>query len=204
MGTSAPVAREFAEIPPEPARVAVDEGEYDTDLVAGHRCRIEWDGDVRVVYHPSGQLWKREHYRDGRLHGRQTVWNVGGHVVGEFELRDGVRHGPAKIFHEEGQLAAEGSYAYGYRTGRWSEYHPSGSLISRGEWLVVTRNGNPVGQARVGEWSSWNTEGELIERLSGRYVDGELVEDDTDSSSSSPPSRSNAIDRSVFDSWSHR
>jgi antitoxin component YwqK of YwqJK toxin-antitoxin module len=59
---------------------------------------------------PNGKLWSTAHYREGALHGKQTVYHPSGEKYYEGTFEKGIRTGEWKFWDERGQLVSKKTY----------------------------------------------------------------------------------------------
>ena len=55
--------------------------------------------EVKKKYHDSGKLWSEFPYKNGKLEGLKTVWNVFGTKLSETHYKNGIQDGLETTWH---------------------------------------------------------------------------------------------------------
>lgn len=141
--------------------------------LSGHRCRVEWDENVRKAYFENGQLASSSTFQGEQRDGEEMTWSPEGVLLSREMWREGCREGESEFFDGHGALLQKGAYKSNYREGPWVEYYPnSNKIYSSGSYKWIDP-WNP--QAMVGVWYFYGYNGELDEQRSGWYEEGRRV-----------------------------
>lgn len=131
-------------------------------------CRITWAGLIRTIEYENGGIAGITGFKDGRYQGLDQFWHVNQQLRYRGNWDDNKRVGRWEWFDEHGLLLLAGNHMGGKRAGEWIKYHPSGAVASIGSY---------VRGKREGMWSYLDNRGREDTRESGRYVNGERVDD---------------------------
>jgi antitoxin component YwqK of YwqJK toxin-antitoxin module len=77
--------------------------------VEGYYRNDERDGRWNS-WHDNGKIWSVAHYKEGKLHGKQTVYYPSGQKFYEGRFENGLRNGVWKFWNEQGVLENEKTY----------------------------------------------------------------------------------------------
>jgi len=69
-------------------------------------------------------------YKDGKLHGKETIWHKNGQVISEATWVDGGLEGEAKTWNEFGQLIGLATYKNDMLHGKSTLWNDEGQLLS--------------------------------------------------------------------------
>lgn len=108
---------------------------------------------------------KKQHFRDGKLHGKYETWHRNGNKEATGYYDDGEREGPWHWYRETGQLYIKGSYKDDLYDGKWIWKYDNGQPLH----LATFKDGK-----QVGEETTFNRDGSLVG--SGVYKDGKKWE----------------------------
>lgn len=61
-------------------------------------------------WHDNGKIWSVARYKEGQLHGKQTVYYPNGKKFYEGRFENGIRKGVWKFWNEDGALESEKTY----------------------------------------------------------------------------------------------
>lgn len=136
--------------------------------IQGERFRVTFDGEIRSILFPSGQVYSSGRWADGRRIGPQEVWYKDGarHAIESYN--DGTRDGFCQYFHRNGVKSSEGAYVNGFMEGLWTSWWPNGMIESVGSY---THN------QEEGLWEYYLWDGSLDQDRSGVYHNGKLTAD---------------------------
>ena len=94
------------------------------------------------------ELW----CRNGKKHGKSTIWSAKGTKISEEMYRDGKRHGLSRRWYPDGATAEESVYHYG-NCATSKKWHTNGEWQYYGEW-------DEQGESRY--QISWNESGKIV------------------------------------------
>ena len=99
------------------------------------RCSdLKKEGVWRSFYH-ARQLWREEHWVDGKLHGVTRAWHNNGQLACERHWQNGKEHGLRREWKDNEQLWFECPFVYGKRHGLSREWYENGQLHWEDHWV---------------------------------------------------------------------
>jgi antitoxin component YwqK of YwqJK toxin-antitoxin module len=101
----------------------------------------DYDGEWKYYHEDSPQIMTVEHYRDGKLEGKRTVYYKSGKVAEEATYTAGVKNGPYKNCAENGTVLEEGNYKNGQLDGTVIFRTPENRLASKGPYADGIKKG---------------------------------------------------------------
>ena len=81
-----------------------------------------------------GRPGREAHYRNGRLHGRETVWHPNGNLRSILHFKNGMWHGSARFWHANGRLSEDRTHRNDQRVGVERVWDSSGRLLAEGTY----------------------------------------------------------------------
>ncbi|MFT6082500.1 MAG: hypothetical protein ACJAQZ_004580 [Planctomycetota bacterium] len=135
-----------------------------------------WDGDIRAVFWPSGQVRLKGEFQNGRREGLHEEWHENGQIEAQTAWKNGSRNGRSTHYFDNGIILSQGSYSKGYMDGHWFTNYSNGNLKKEGAWIVdYDHSGRAFQQIKTGKWVHWSLFGKLEEQESGIYEAGERI-----------------------------
>ena len=163
-------------VPPPPASdpdLAPDGKPWSTSLqIEGEPYRVEWNGRVKRLYFPTGELYAQVGYENGKREGESRSWYRNGQLGGVEQWHEGRRMGPSIHYSDSGSVLMRGQYEHGYRHGLFETWSREGRRESIGSYRSAPERRS---QFEVGQWTYWNPDGSIDDRRSGTYEDGQRV-----------------------------
>ena len=86
---------------------------------------------IEEEFFSNGSLKYQLSYKDDKLHGDTTSWDINGNILSRVQYRNGLIHGTWKTFYETGKLKSTTNYSYGEKHGEEVWFHPDGSVQSK-------------------------------------------------------------------------
>jgi len=102
-------------------------------------------------YYENGQIWRKEDYKKGVLHGKQITYHQNGSLNGERNFMNGKIEGKCYLYYPNGKLKNEVTCKDDKRNGQHIEYYEDGKIKFKmnflneeieGEFLLYHPNGN--------------------------------------------------------------
>ena len=84
---------------------------------------------LRESYYESGTIERRANFKNGKKHGRQTVYLEDDLVWFSTGFKEGISHGLAEWFYSNGQLEHTVNWIDGKKEGSYKEFDKNGKLI---------------------------------------------------------------------------
>ncbi len=105
---------------------------------------------------PNGQTRHETEYRDGKLDGSDSSWDIEGRLLSQGHYAAGEKTGPWL----EDRDHAQGSYDRGRRIGEWRTFWPDGTAKARGSYAWCAEPTPHTDGCKTGEWTYWGENGE--------------------------------------------
>ena len=102
----------------------------------------EPEGNWKIYYKPSGNLYLEVPYVKGKIHGTWKRYNwKRGSLLEEKTFEDGIAFNVAKMYYDTGELSREIPYDNGTANGIAKGYYKNGKIRSETPWLNDKRHG---------------------------------------------------------------
>lgn len=136
---------------------ALNKSYSDGRMVAtGYYVNQKKEGEWRYYSKENGKLLLVEENKEGKVHGKSTVYNpVNERMAEEAVYVEGKRNGPAKQYYDSGVLMMECQYQNDQLEGPAKTYYPSGALKEEGSF----RQGQ-----KTGVWKTYNEDGDEVNK----------------------------------------
>ena len=92
------------------------------------------DGQIKTKrFFENDQIMLEEHYKDGKLDGKSTLWYHNGQIEGEGNYKDGEEDGKwTEWYYGNGHKKQEGNYKDGGKDGKWTIWHQKEVIFKDG------------------------------------------------------------------------
>ena len=80
--------------------------------------------------HPTGQMWKNYRYKNGKLHGECTEYNMLGNLSSVKHWLLGTKNRKWWIYYSNGSTKETFIYKMGVLNGKALKYYPNGQILS--------------------------------------------------------------------------
>jgi antitoxin component YwqK of YwqJK toxin-antitoxin module len=104
-----------------------------------------------VEYYPTGQVFIKGSYQDGRPSGSWQYFHENGQLAKTVVHKEGMLDGTWDVFRADGTKEAEHSYRQGKRDGKWVFFNSQGDRPVRQEQYAAG--------LEEGTWTTWDAEG---------------------------------------------
>jgi hypothetical protein len=100
----------------------------------GQRCESH-------IYYASGGIQSEQHYKSGKEHGKYLMFDENGQETLIENWENGFRHGPFEWYSENGQVRERGTREKGSLHGPYEVYDETGQLTTKGTYKEGLRVG---------------------------------------------------------------
>lgn len=95
-----------------------------------------------TIFYESGAIFTEGEFKDGLPHGQATVYYPNGTIAYEGEWKIGLTHGQGTLYYDNGQIQYEGEFKDDKYHGQGIEYFTTGDI----KYIGVFENGEYVGR----------------------------------------------------------
>ena len=107
----------------------------------GNVVNKQYEGEWKYYHEASPAVMTTETYKEGKLHGKRTVFYKSGKVAEEAVYTNGIIEGPYRKYTENGVVLEEGTYKKGQLDGIVIYRDADGTIASKGPYVDGLKKG---------------------------------------------------------------